>query len=165
MPWRDAQLWGERYNRGFADVFAVQEEMATAISSSLQLRLSGDDRQQLARHPTRDSQAYEAYHEGPLLLEQAPARRLSARHRFTFRKRSTATPTSLLAYTGLADTLNLLGYYNHRPPSTCIRGPRRRPRARSRSIPRLPRRMPRSATPRSSTIVTGRSPSGSSRRP
>jgi serine/threonine protein kinase/tetratricopeptide (TPR) repeat protein len=114
---RDAQLWGERYNRGFADVFAVQEEMATAISSSLQLRLSGEDRQQLARHPTHDSQAYEAYLKGRYYWNK---RRLDAFMRATvhFQEAIDRDPNFLLAYTGLADTLNLLGYYNHRPPST-----------------------------------------------
>jgi TolB-like protein/Tfp pilus assembly protein PilF len=114
---RDAQLWGERYNRGFADVFAVQEEMATAISSSLQLRLSGDDRQQLARHPTRDSQAYEAYLKGRYYWNK---RRLDGFLRATvhFQEAIDRDPNFVLAYTGLADTLNLLGYYNHRPPST-----------------------------------------------
>jgi serine/threonine protein kinase/tetratricopeptide (TPR) repeat protein len=114
---RDAQLWGERYNRGFADVFVVQEEMATAISSSLQLRLSGDDRQLLARHPTSDSQAYEAYLKGRYYWNK---RRLDAflRAATHFQDAIDRDPTFLLAYTGLADTLNLLGYYNHRAPST-----------------------------------------------
>ena len=113
---RDAQLWGERYNRGFADVFVVQEEMATAISSSLQLRLSGDDRQLLTRHPTTDSQAYEAYLKGRYYWNK---RRLDAFLRATthFQDAIDRDPSFLLAYTGLADTLNLLGYYNHRPPS------------------------------------------------
>ena len=114
---RDAQLWGERYNRGFADVFVVQEEMATAISSSLQLRLSGDDRQQLAKHPTRDSQAYEAYLKGRYYWNK---RRLDAFLRATthFQEAIDRDPNFLLVYTGLADTLNLLGVYSHRPPST-----------------------------------------------
>jgi serine/threonine protein kinase/tetratricopeptide (TPR) repeat protein len=114
---RDAQLWGERYNRGFADVFVVQEEMAAAISSSLQLRLSGDDRQQLVKHPTRDSQAYEAYLKGRYYWNK---RRLDAFLRATthFQEAIDRDPNFLLAYTGLADTLNLLGYYNHRPPAT-----------------------------------------------
>ena len=114
---RDAQLWGERYNRAFADVFVVQDEMATAISSSLQLRLSGDDRQQLVRHPTKDSQAYEAYLKGRFYWNK---RRLDAFLRATthFQDAIDRDPNFLLAYTGLADTLNLLGYYNHRAPST-----------------------------------------------
>ena len=159
---RDAQLWGERYNRGFADVFVVQEEMATAISSSLQLRLSGDDRQQLAKHPTRDSQAYEAYLKGRYYWNK---RRLDAFLRATthFQEAIDRDPNFLLAYTGLADTLNLLGVYSHRPPSTVY------PRAKAAAtraleiIPRWPRRTRHSATPRSSTIVTGQRPSGNFR--
>ena len=113
---RDAQLWGGRYNRAFADVFAVQEEMATAISNSLQLRLSGEDRQQLARHPTADSEAYEAYLKGRFYWNK---RQLDAFTRATvhFQDAIDRDPNFVLAYTGLADTLNLLGYYSHRAPS------------------------------------------------
>ena len=113
----DAQLWGERYNRSFADVFAVQEEMATAISSSLQLRLSGEDRQQLARRPTTDSQAYQSYLKGRYYWGK---RSLDAFTRATvhFQEAIDRDPNFVLAHVGLADTLNLLGYYNYRPPST-----------------------------------------------
>jgi eukaryotic-like serine/threonine-protein kinase len=114
---RDAQLWGERYTRQFADVFAVQEEMATAISSSLQLRLSGEDRARLAVRPTRDSEAYEAYLKGRHYWNK---RTLPAFARATeyFQEAINRDQQFVLAYAGLADTFNVLGYYNARPPKS-----------------------------------------------
>src|SRR5215510_347195 len=46
------ELWGQQYNRKVADVFAVQEEIAKEISEKLRLKLSGAERQQLAKRPT-----------------------------------------------------------------------------------------------------------------
>jgi serine/threonine protein kinase/tetratricopeptide (TPR) repeat protein len=114
---RDAQIWGERYNRPFSDVFALQEDLAAAVSSSLKLRLSGEDLEQLARRPTTDSQAYEAYLRGRFYWNK---RRLDAFTRATtyFQEAIDRDPNFLVAYTGLADTLNLLGYYHYRRPAT-----------------------------------------------
>jgi eukaryotic-like serine/threonine-protein kinase len=48
------ELWGQQYNRKVADVFAVQEEIAKEISEKLRLKLSGAERQQLAKRPTEN---------------------------------------------------------------------------------------------------------------
>src|SRR5262245_45572409 len=45
------ELWGQQYNRKVADVFAVQEEIANEITEKLRLKLSGAERQQLAKRP------------------------------------------------------------------------------------------------------------------
>ena len=116
-PFKDSQLWGERYTRTFADVFAVQEEMATAISSSLQLRLSHEDRARLAARPTQDSLAYEAYLKG---RHHWNKRTIPAFIHATeyFQQAIDRDPRFTLAYAGLADTFNVLGYYNAKPPRT-----------------------------------------------
>src|SRR5262249_24696492 len=49
-----AQLWGERYQRPFADLLTVQEEIAREIADALQLRLSGDEQRQLAKRYTQN---------------------------------------------------------------------------------------------------------------
>ena len=46
---RVAQIWGAQYNRKFADIFAVQEEIAREISQKLRLRLSGEEKKRLTR--------------------------------------------------------------------------------------------------------------------
>jgi TolB-like protein/Flp pilus assembly protein TadD len=55
------QIWGQQYNRKLADVFAVQEEMAREISDQLRLKLTGTERQQLAKRPTGNLKAFEYY--------------------------------------------------------------------------------------------------------
>ena len=54
------QLWGNTYDRAAAEVVSVQDEIASAImDEGIRLRLTGDQRRQLARHPTDDPEAYE----------------------------------------------------------------------------------------------------------
>src|SRR5439155_4310936 len=50
----NSQIWGQQYNRKLADVFAVQEEIAKEISDKLRLKLTGAERQQLAKRPTEN---------------------------------------------------------------------------------------------------------------
>ena len=40
----DKQLWGEQYSRKVADTASVQQEIATAISATLQVRLSSEEK-------------------------------------------------------------------------------------------------------------------------
>ena len=116
-PVKDSQLWGERYSRTFADVFAVQEEMATAISSSLRLRLSSEDRARLAARPTQDSVAYEEYLKGRHHWNKRTIPNFihATEH---FQQAIDRDPHFTLAYAGLADTFNVLGYYSAKPPRT-----------------------------------------------
>lgn len=111
----ESQLWGEQYNRTMSDIFVVQEEMAGEITRSLQLKLSGDEHRGLAKRFTESTEAYQAYLRGRhhwnkrtvAGLEQALAH---------FQRAIDLDPTYALAYTGLADTYNILGYYNDLRP-------------------------------------------------
>ena len=58
---RVAQIWGAQYNRKFADIFAVQEEIAREISEKLRLRLSGEEKKRLKGCTTRVGEAYQLY--------------------------------------------------------------------------------------------------------
>jgi len=58
------QLWGERYDRKFADVLAMQEEIAKQISENLRLRLTGEEQARLAKRATANPEAYQAYLKG-----------------------------------------------------------------------------------------------------
>jgi serine/threonine-protein kinase len=58
------QLWGERYDRKFADVLAVQEEITRQIAENLRLRLTGEQEAQLTKRSTANPEAYQAYLKG-----------------------------------------------------------------------------------------------------
>ena len=54
-------LWSQTYDRQLDDIFAVQEEIAEAITEQLELTLTPDDRDRLARRRTDDLEAYDLY--------------------------------------------------------------------------------------------------------
>ncbi len=54
-------LWAERYDRQYADLFAVQDEVIAKIISALAIKLSDGERDLLARIPTENLEAYDYY--------------------------------------------------------------------------------------------------------
>jgi serine/threonine-protein kinase len=55
------RLWGGQYRRKQADVLALQGEIAQEISERLRLKLSGEEKQRLAKRSTDDPEAYRLY--------------------------------------------------------------------------------------------------------
>ena len=77
----DRQLWGQSYDRDFADVFAIQSEIATSIARQLRAKLTGHEEQVLAAKPTDNPQAYDVYMRGlayTLKTEDTPAQYIGA---------------------------------------------------------------------------------------
>lgn len=59
-----AQLWGEQYNRSPADILAVQDEIAKAITESLKFKLTRGEQIRLYQQPTDNIEAYNLYLRG-----------------------------------------------------------------------------------------------------
>ncbi len=110
------QVWSERYDRVMADVFAVQDEIASAIAGRLRVSLgsgpgAGADDE---RRPPRDLAAYELYLRGRALLYQ---RGLSIPRAIEcFREAVRLDPDYAQAWAGLADGYTTSGYSGLRPP-------------------------------------------------
>ena len=60
-------LWADRFDRGMADVFAVQDEMSREIAKALGVQPSAAESERMARPPTANLEAYDYY----LRAEQA----------------------------------------------------------------------------------------------
>src|SRR5437016_10267702 len=103
----NSQIWGQQYNRKLADVFAVQEEIAQEISQKLRLKLSGAERQQLAKRPTEDLKAFQYYTQGRLYTNRRTREDLLAAISYC-EMAIQEDPNYALAYAGLADA-----YMNH----------------------------------------------------
>ncbi|PDS67391.1 adenylate cyclase [Rhizobium anhuiense] len=54
-------LWAERYDRQYTDLFAVQDDVIGKIIAALSVKLSARERDQLARIPTENLEAYDYY--------------------------------------------------------------------------------------------------------
>jgi serine/threonine protein kinase len=57
----DAHLWAEHYDREFADIFAIQSEVAERIADQLRAKLSAAEKAAIAERPTTDLVAYAYY--------------------------------------------------------------------------------------------------------
>ncbi len=69
-----SHLWSQRYDRELADVFSIQDEIATEVVKALQLALPAAEKQQLLRKRTDNVAAYQEYLRGNALL---PGRRVA----------------------------------------------------------------------------------------
>jgi len=67
----DAHLWGEKYERDIADVFAMENELAEQIVSQLKSRLSPKEKAAIEERPTADLAAYDLYVRGKTLIASA----------------------------------------------------------------------------------------------
>jgi serine/threonine-protein kinase len=60
----DRHLWARSYERDFKDVLALQDEVAQAIASQIQARLTSDEQARLSRARSVNPEAHEAYLKG-----------------------------------------------------------------------------------------------------
>jgi len=71
----DKHLWAEDYDRDLTDVFAIQTDLAKKIADELHAKLSPSEKEQIARKPTENGEAYLAFVEAHNLgrdLEDLP---------------------------------------------------------------------------------------------
>ncbi len=110
-----SQVWGEQYKRKSADIFEVQEEIAQEVSEKLQLRLTGEQRRQLTKRYTEDTEAYHLYLKGRYFWNKRTGEALNTGIEF-FQKAIAKDPDYALAYTGLADSYAIIPFYSNIPP-------------------------------------------------
>jgi adenylate cyclase len=60
----NTRIWGERYNRKAADIFALQGEITKEMTAALRLRLTGEDEKHMAKNYTVNPEAYQDYLKG-----------------------------------------------------------------------------------------------------
>jgi eukaryotic-like serine/threonine-protein kinase len=106
-----SELWGSHYDRKLADIPQVQGDIARDISSSLRLRLSGDEQQKLGGAGTSNPEAYRLYLEGRQLWHGRTPEGLK-KSIDLFQQAVAADPNYALAYTGLADTYTVAPSYH-----------------------------------------------------
>src|SRR3989440_7538486 len=106
----DAHLWADTYDRKLNDIFAVESEIAKTIADTLQVKLTGSEKQMIAAQPTTDTTAYELYHKGRSLWERRSGDNIPKAIAF-YEQAIARDPNYALAYAGLAQAYILLPYY------------------------------------------------------
>ncbi len=94
-------LWGERYDRGLKDIFAVQDEVTQTITSTLAGRLEVVGREQAKRKRTENLEAYDYVLQGNAQFYRF-TKKDNARARNRYRNAIEQDPECTRAHTGLA---------------------------------------------------------------
>jgi len=108
-------LWAETYDRELKNVFEIQSDLAENIARALKTNLTIEEKRGLNKNPTDNLEAYNTYlvgrHFWNMRTEEGFQKSLEL-----FQKAIKKDPTYALAYTGIADYFNLIGYYDLVPP-------------------------------------------------
>jgi len=112
---QDVHLWAEKYRGDVHDVFDIQEKVAEQIAHALEIQLSPHEERDLRKRATDDAEAYQSYLKGRYNWNRRTEH--AVRRGLTFFKQAIEKdPTYALAYHGLADSYNILGFYSFLPP-------------------------------------------------
>jgi len=104
----DKQLWGERYSRKMDDAASLQQEIVTAISGNLRVRLTSEEKTRLARSSARNPEAYQLYLKGRYHANQTTLTELEKAIDY-FQQAIEKDPSYAPAYAGMADAYSALG--------------------------------------------------------
>ena len=104
----DKQLWGEQYNRRLADIASVQQEIASAISGNLRVRLTSEEKTRLRKPDSANAEAYQLYLKGRYHQNQTTAEGYRKGIEY-FQQAIDKDPGYALAYAGLAGSYAGLG--------------------------------------------------------
>ena len=107
-------LWAETYDRELKNVFKIQSDLAENITSALKAKLSTEEKRGLEKKPTEDIEAYNIYLKARNFWNMRTEEGLQKSLEY-FQKAIEKDPTYALAYSGIADYFNLIGYYDLLP--------------------------------------------------
>jgi serine/threonine-protein kinase len=107
--------WSERYDREIGDVFAIQDEIAEAIVTTLKGQLAAEKHARSIKRYTANVEAYELYLKGRYVQSTRRRRGITKGIEY-FEQAIHKDPNYALAYTGLADSYYLLAWYRFLAP-------------------------------------------------
>ncbi|HEY8224380.1 MAG TPA: protein kinase [Pyrinomonadaceae bacterium] len=103
-----SQLWGDSYTCKPSEILLIETKISSEISEKLLLRLTSEERKQLARQPTKNVEAYHAYLKGRYCWNKRTDEGVRKAIEY-FKQAIDTDPTYALAYCGLADAYLVLG--------------------------------------------------------
>jgi TolB-like protein/DNA-binding winged helix-turn-helix (wHTH) protein/Tfp pilus assembly protein PilF len=104
----DRALWAETYESNVDDVLSLQQRVAGAIVSNIQVELTPQERQNLKAYRPSSSEAYEDYLKGRYYWNKRSEEGLTKAIDY-FGRATKEDPNYALAYAGLADCYGIIG--------------------------------------------------------
>jgi len=106
-------LWSERYDRNMDDIFAIQDEIALAITEKLKITLFSTDLETITRVATQNTEAYELVLKGRFHINRRGSSIISGLE--LFKQAISIDPEYSLAYSGYAWANYLMAFYSFLP--------------------------------------------------
>ncbi len=103
------QLWAQRYDEAFTDIFSVQDTIAARVRAALVAELTGEESPALRRY-TEDAEAYQLYANGRFHLQRLNEDGLR-QALASFELAVERDPQFALAYVGIAEAHSILGVF------------------------------------------------------
>lgn len=104
----DRHLWADTYEAPLGDILTLQNQVASAIVSQIQIKLTPQDKERLATSRPVNSDAYEDYLKGRYYWGKRSEEGLEKAIQY-FQSATEKDPQYALAYAGLADCYGILG--------------------------------------------------------
>jgi TolB-like protein/Tfp pilus assembly protein PilF len=99
-----SHIWSERYDREIKDVFAIQDEIALAITDNLKVKLLGEEKSMIAKRHSKNLEAYNLYLKGTYWYLMSTSQGFTKALEY-FNQALKKDPDYALAYCGLAAVL------------------------------------------------------------
>ena len=109
---RDDHVWKDAFDRDLTDIFKVQSEIALQIAKALDMVLIPENKEEIQKNKTSDFAAYEAYRMGRFYWNKRTLEGYSTSIKY-FEDAIARDSMYGLAYSGLADTYNLMTLQRH----------------------------------------------------
>jgi adenylate cyclase len=107
-------FWSERYDREMDDIFAIQDEIAFAITEKLKITLLEEEKANIYKNPTENKDAYDLYLKGRFYFNKRGPGIIKGLE--YFQQALEKDPVFALAYTGMAEAYCILALYCVVPP-------------------------------------------------
>jgi TolB-like protein/Flp pilus assembly protein TadD len=112
------QMWSEKYDRELDNVFAIQDDIALAITKKLKLTLFKKDHELITKSPTKNTEAYELYLKGKFYVNRRGAWIITALE--CFQQAVALDPEFALAHAACADANLLITSYGLMPTKNLL---------------------------------------------
>jgi len=108
-------MWGEQYERKMSELLATQREIAGEITNKLQLKLSGEGEQKLAKKYTDSNEAYQLYLKGLFHFANRTKEDIQKAIGY-FQQATRLDPNFALAYVGISQSYSMMPSYSYLSP-------------------------------------------------
>jgi serine/threonine-protein kinase len=119
----NSQMWGTQYNREFANLLPLPNDLALSIAERLRPALAAEDKQRLSKQFTDNAEANQLYMLGRYYWNKRTMEGMQQAVT-SFQKAIERDPKYALAHAGLADCYVVLTWFNQEPPARIYRDAR-----------------------------------------